>query len=199
MFTFGFVENLTWIVMIVCGFVGFLYSGERVLAFLPFWGNTEDKQTKFLKYLDIIMGIVATVWLTLLIADESADFRWLTVALLIAFMIVSFAHPIKDLEGWSIILMAVPFIVIAIVTFWLRNGHEISVGGTKISLWIVLSLVAVVMLLLFLIVFFVEETFVDPILYFLGWAPIVFIVCILVILQGIFLAVNPIDGLLKYI
>ena len=87
----------------------------------------------------------------------------------------------------------------AIVTFWLRNGHEISVGGTKISLWIVLSLVAVVMLLLFLIVFFVEETFVDPILYFLGWAPIVFIVCILVILQGIFLAVNPIDGLLKYI
>ena len=105
MFTFGFVENLTWIVMIVCGFVGFLYSGERVLAFLPFWGNTEDKQTKFLKYLDIIMGIVATVWLTLLIADESADFRWLTVALLIAFMIVSFAHPIKDLEGWSIILM----------------------------------------------------------------------------------------------
>ena len=199
MYAFGFVEGLTWLVMVICGLVGFLYSGERVLAIIPFVGNTEDKSTKFLKYLDIIMGVVAAVWLTLLIADSEADFRWLTVALFIAFMIVSFAHPVKDLEGWSIILMAIPFIVIAIVTFWLRNGRELNIAGVKVSLWIVLAVVAVIMLLLFLIVFFVEETFVDPILYFLGWAPVVFVVCILTIVQGIFLIVNPVEGLLQYI
>ena len=44
----------------------------------------------------------------------------------------------------------------------------------------------------------VEETVVDPTLWFLGWAPLKLTVCILVILQGILLLLNP-DGILAVI
>lgn len=197
MFTIGFIEPWTWLVMVICGLIGFVFSGERVLAVLPFFGNTKDRNSKILGYLAVIAGLIATVWLTLLIADENAQFRWLTVLVFVAFMVVAFAHPVKDLEGWEMILLAIPFLLIAIVAFWFKSDRTFRLFGGTIPLWVVLGVVFLIMLLIVLIVFFVEESFVDPILYLLGWAPVVFVVSLITIIQGIFLLVYPIDGLLK--
>ena len=201
MYSFGFVEGLTWLVLVICGLIGFLYSSERVLAILPFYGDTKDKSSKMLKYLDIIMGVVAALWLTLLIADESAQFRWVTVLAFVLFMVVSFAHPAKDLEGWSLILLAIPFVFVTIIAFWLKSDRKFNVAGSSIPLWLILGIVALVMLILFLVVFFVEETIVDPILYFLGWAPVVVVVSIFIIVQGVLMVLfTPhIDGILHFV
>jgi hypothetical protein len=199
MFSIGFVQDLTFLVMAICGLVGFLFSGEKVLSFLPFWGNTEDRNSTILKYLALIAGIISAVWLTLLIADEAAEFRWFTIAVFVAFIIVCFAHPVKDLEGWSIILLAIPFILIAIVAFWFKSDRQFNIAGTSIALWLILGIVALLMLILFLIIFFVEESFVDPVLFFLGWAPVVFIASLLMLVQGVLLLLYPINGLLNFI
>ena len=97
------------------------------------------------------------------------------------------------------ILLAVPFIFVTIVAFWLKSDRQFLLFGAEIPLWLILGVVALIMLIVFLVVFFVEETFVDPILYFLGWAPLVFVVCALVLNQGILLFVFPVDGALHFI
>ena len=199
MFDFAFVEGLTWLAMMLCGLIGFFYSGEKLLSYLPFWGDTEDKQTKIIKLLCIGMGVFAAAWLTLLILDDNAQFVWLTVILLVAFMITSLAHPIRKLEGWSVVLLAIPFIIVALVAFWFKNDRQFTVFGFTLNFWFVLAVVAIIMLLLFILVFFIEESFVDPVLFFLGWSPVVFVVSLLVLLQGLLLLFNPIEGLLKYI
>ena len=192
MFELGFIEPITWLVLVLCGLVGFVFSGERVLL-----RNTKDKTSKMLSYLSVIMGLVAAAWLTLLIADESAKFRWLTVAVFVLFMVVAFAHPVKEMEGWEMILFAIPFILIAIVAFWFHSDRTFRLFGGTIPLWLVLGVVSLIMLVIFLIVFFVEESFVDPVLYVLGWAPIVFLVSLLTVIQGVLLLIYPLDGLLK--
>jgi len=199
MLAIDIIEPWTWLVMVICGLVGFLFSSERVLAVLPFWGNTKDKNSKALKYLDVVMGIVAALWLTLLIIDDNAKFNWVTVLVFILFMVVSFAHPAKDLEGWELILLAIPFVFVTIVAFWFHSDRNFEFFGATIPLWLILAIVALLMLIIFLVVFFVEETFVDPVLYFLGWAPVVVVVSVLIIVQGIFLGLHPVDGILYYI
>ena len=46
MFVIGFIEPMTWFVMVICGLVGALFSGEIILSVLPFWGNTKDENSK---------------------------------------------------------------------------------------------------------------------------------------------------------
>ena len=196
MFEFGFVQDYTWLVMIVSGLIGLLYSGEKVLSVLPFVGNTEDKNTKLMKWLSIIMGIVASVWVALLVLDDVAEFSWLTIVLFSAFIIVSLAHPIRGLEGWKVIIIAVPFVFLTILVVWFKKDKNFTIFGMSISLLVVLIAVSILMLLLFVLVFFVEETVVDPTLWFLGWAPFKVIVCVLVIMQGVSLIFNPVDGFL---
>lgn len=199
MFVFGFIESNTWLVLTLSGLIGFLYSGERVLSILPFWGDLEDKQTRIMKLLSIIMGVVAAVWMSLLIVDEVADFRWLTIVLLIVFMIVSLSHPVRSLEGWAVVLLAIPFILVTILALWFRGGKNFSIFGNTISLWSIMALVTIIMLLLFILVFFIEESIVDPILFFLGWAPVVFVVCVLILVHGIALFFEPVEGLHQYL
>ena len=114
MFEFPFVEDWLWLIMIISGLIGLFYSGEKVLSFLPFFGNTEDKGTRFMKFMSYLMAIFVSVWMALLILDDVADFSWLTIVLLSAFIIVSLAHPIRGLEGWKVIIIAVPFVFLTI-------------------------------------------------------------------------------------
>ncbi len=201
MITIQFIEPMTWFVMVICGLVGALFSGEIILAVLPFWGNTKDENSKILKWLDILMGIIAGVWLTLLIVDDNAQFRWLTVLLFILFMVVSFAHPIKDMDKIAILILPIPFILMSVVAYLVRDSHkkEYDIFGTMIPLWLILSIIALILLILFLIIFFVTEIIMNPILYALGWAPLVFVVGILVLIQGILLLFFPVAGALHFI
>lgn len=190
MLTLPFLETGTGLVMIVCGLIGFLFSSDRVLGFLHLV-NTKDKDSRALKYLDIVAGILALVWLTLLVVDEKAEFSWVTVVAFILFMVVSFAHPAKDLEGWELILLAMPFVFITIVAYWFHSDKQISFFGINIPVLLLLGIVALIMIIIFLVVFFVEETFVDPVLYFLGWAPVVIVVSVFIIVQGVALYIYP--------
>lgn len=200
MITLGFIEGNTWIIMIISGVIGLLYSGERVYNALPFLkADLNDKSTNYLKKLSLIMGILASIWVSLLIIDDAAQFRWLTLFLLILFILVSLAHPIKDLEGWHTIVITIPFIIIGILTIYLRNSDNLTVLGNPVSLTAVVGLGLILIFGLFILVFFVEDIVVDPLLWLIGWAPLKLVVCILVILQGVFLFLNPVNGLLTLI
>ena len=91
-FSLTITEPLAALTMVVCGIVGLLFSGEILLAILPFFSESKERK-KYLKWLDVIMGCIAAVVLTILIADDKANFRWLTILLFVLFMIVTFAHP----------------------------------------------------------------------------------------------------------
>ena len=144
---------------------------------------------------------MAGVWLSLLILDETAQFRWLTVLLFILFMIVSFAHPLKKLDGPILLLPVIPFFIVAILAFLVKDSHpkNYTFFSSTIPLWVILTVVALVMLIFFLMVYLVTETIVNPILYFVGWAPVILVVCILLIIQGILLLVFGVDGALYFL
>lgn len=202
MYNIPFMEPLTAIVMIICGLIGFLYSGDSIISAIPFLFDKKNADNKILKYLDVIMGIVAGAWLTILILDEQAQFRWLTILLFVLFMIVSFAHPLKHLDGPALILLVIPFIVIAAAAFIVKDSRyakSYTFFGTTIALWVLLTIVALIMLIFLLIVFFVTEIVVNPILYIIGWAPLLFVVCLLVLIQGVLLLIFPINGALQFL
>ncbi len=201
MFSIDFIQPLTALIMIICGLIGFLYSGDSILDAIPFLMDKKKNDNKILKYLDIIMGIVAGVMLTILILDEQAQFRWLTILLFVLFMIVSFAHPLKHLDGPGLILLVIPFLVISAVAFLVKDSHPKNYDffGTSISLWVILTIIALIMLIFLLIVFFVTETIVNPILYVIGWAPLLFVVCLLVLIQGVLLLIFPVNGILYFL
>ena len=201
MYQIGLIESLTWLVMVICGLIGFLFAGDSIKDSIPFIKDKNKEDNKFLRYLDVILGIVAGVWLSLLILDETAQFRWLTVFLFILFMIVSFAHPLKKLDGPILLLPVIPFFIVAIFAFLVKDSHpkNYTFFESTIPLWVILTVVALIMLIFFLMVYLVTETIVNPILYFVGWAPVILVVCILLIIQGILLLVFGVDGALYFL
>lgn len=201
MLEIGFIDTATWVFMIVAGLIGFLYSSERVIAALPWIGgkvDTEDSQTKFFKVLSAIMGIATTAWVLLLWIDEIAEFHWITVVLLMLYTLIVLAEPTKNLEGWKVFILLIPLVLVTIVAAWFAAGREFEVFGFVIPLWVPLAVITVIMLIVFIIIYWLEETAIDPLLTFLGWAPFVVIISALLIIQGILLIFYHPDGIAEF-
>ncbi|MHA2364619.1 MAG: hypothetical protein ACXAC7_11735 [Candidatus Hodarchaeales archaeon] len=192
------IDTLTPIICLVAGIVGFLYAGERVIGSIPLLSglvDTEDKGTAFIKILSVILTVVVYGWVILLFIVENNEFHWITVFLLALYGIVVMAHPIKNLEGWAIFLMLIPIALISITIFWFAGDREWTFLGMNISLWLVLLLVTIVLLIIFVLIFIWEETMIDPMLSIIGWAPVIVVVGLVMILHGIMLILDPPAGL----
>ena len=185
------------VVLIIFGLVGLLYGAERVLDKIPIltkYVDTKDKQTKFTKYLTIVFSVIAIVWTISLIYFE-ATFKTFTLVLLLIYAFVLLAHPIKDLEGWKFLLIG-GFFVVLLLAGLILSGVS---GKMTIIRWILLLVFFLAFLVLFLMVFFVEETVIDPLLKLIGWAPMVTVLCLLVILHGLVIVfLGNIEGLSYY-
>lgn len=199
MIEIGFVDDLTPIIMIVAGMIGLAFSSERLISFLPFFGDTKDKDSLLLKWLSVVLAVTSAVWVCLLFIDDLANYHWVSIVIFFLFIVVVVAQPIRDFEGWHVILLATPLVLMTIVGLWFRSGKQFEVVGIEIPLWLVLGIVSLLMLILFVIVFVVEETTIDPILFFIQWAPVVLAVCFLMVIQGLLLLIFPTNGIAEFL
>ena len=196
----GFIHDpLAGIVAILAGLIGFLYAGERFLDRIPVIGlkvNTEDKQTRFFKYLSIFLGFLTFGTALLLVVDSLAiigtNVHTLTIVLFVVYGLIVLAHPIRDLEGWKIFAVFIPLILglVAAISF-LRDEPFSLFGIITLPLWFILGGLTILLFIIFALIFFSEETMVDPLLGIIGWAPFVGILSFLLLLHGALLFIDP--------
>ena len=115
---------------------------------------------------------------------------------MVLYSIVLLSHPLRDIQGAALILILAPLVIIAIAAFFL-SADKITLFGFSTPFYFIVGAVMFAFIVIFLIVFFVEESTIDPILTVIGWAPVIVVVCALVLLQGLAMIIfNDIRGLL---
>lgn len=191
------------ILLIIFGVIALIFGLEKVLDKIPGIGgkiDVEDFDSKVMRWLTGLFSIFAVIWV-FLIWFANVEYHWFTVLLLFAYSIVLLSHPIRELEGWKIFLLFIPIILISFGALFISGNKQVRfVGNIIIPLWLIFLVVSLIFIILFLIIFFVEETAVDPFLYIIGWSPWVVILSILVLLQGLamILSDGDISGLGHY-
>ena len=191
--------DVNGLVLIILGLVGFLYGFERVLDRAPGLKslvNEKGEGTRILKIITSILSLASLVWAVLLLYDQ--EYSKLTIALLVLYSIVLLSHPLRDVEGWMLILILAPLIIVAIAAFAFAT-EKVTFFGFSINFWFILGAIMFAFIVVFLIVFFVEEATIDPILTVIGWAPVIVVVCAIVLLQGLAMIIfGDMRGLLHF-
>ena len=205
MIVIEFMEPLIGLIAVVAGLTGFLYAGERLLDKIPGLGSkidTEDKQTRFFKYLSVILGFTTFGLMILIFLAESSPgvaygYHAITIVLLLIYGVIIISHPIRDLEGWKFFAVFIPIILVLVLAITIVRDAPLSFLGFTIPLWLILGGLTILLFIIFALIFFSEETMVDPLLSIIGWAPFVIIVSALLLLHGIlfFLPQNGVNGL----
>jgi hypothetical protein len=191
------------VILLVMGLVSLLFGLERVLDKLPGLSgkiDVDDFDTKVMRYLTILFSAVAVIWAFLLMYSDE-NYHWLTMVLLFAYSIVLLSHPIKNLEGWKMFLLLLPIIIITFAAFYFSGSREIRLpGGINFPLWAIFLVIFLAFIIMFLLIFFVEESAIDPFLAIVGWSPWVVLLSLIIILHGLALILsNDIGGIASYI
>lgn len=183
-----FLETVYPFVFILVGIIGIIMGFNRLIK------SDEEESTK-LKFMAAIAALILFALILLMIWD-GRDVTNYSYFFSFLFSLSIAARPLKKIP-----FAFLAAVIIGLTLFYLamNKAGDIEVLG-NLSLQVIVIAIVGLVVLVFIIGFF-QEAVMDGFLMVLGWSPIVLILSLSLIAQGIslILGINSPDGILGYL
>ncbi len=183
-----FIGSIYEFIFILGGIAGVVMGFDRLI-------KSEEEESHKLQWLAfagavlVFASVILIVYNKQTITNYSALFGFL-------FFIATIARPLKKIP---FAFLAAIIIGLGIFYLVMSNVGEISILSNISLKWLVIGIIVIVVII-FIIGFF-QESAMDGLLVVLGWSPIILILSITLIVQGITLLLDwpDVDGILSYL